>query len=310
MVLSTPIHILGAGAVGMLFASKIKLVFPKVDLLVRKTALSKQRTICLKAPKSPPQLVPVPLDSVSSTSPPIQLLLVTTKAFDVQEALRSVQHRLCPSSKIVLLCNGSLSVRQELQDSRDFVESNVLYGTTSHGVYYSVDGAGDDDDPLYTVHHVGQGDTILHDCSELTQLLVVAGLATSSTGTNGREDIETILWRKLAANCVINPLTAVHKIVNGEIVHLPHFEGLYRGVLEEVQAVCQSHTGQTVDFRPYCDNVIATTASNQSSMLVDVKNQRKTEIEHLNGFVVKLGRRYGIECPNNQLLCETLRDFA
>ena len=145
-------------------------------------------------------------------------------------------------------------------------------------------------------------------------------------------DMNVMLWKKLAVNCVINPLTAIHNVKNGEIVGLQHyghdFNFFMTKLLEEVSCVAlqevellrsltSSRSEKTVQsiqkelsvesLQAFVHKVIKDTADNISSMLQDVKSNRVTEVQYLNGYICRLGReKYDMECPYNASICSAV----
>ena len=105
------------------------------------------------------------------------------------------------------------------------------------------------------------------------------------------------LWLKLAANAVLNPLTALWDCENGEVLARAEGREAAQQVCEEVQAVCahlavsNAATGLRVsDLTGFVHECAAANARNLSSMCMDVRNGRRTEIEQLNGWIERKSR--------------------
>ncbi|TDP29930.1 ketopantoate reductase [Idiomarina aquatica] len=112
------------------------------------------------------------------------------------------------------------------------------------------------------------------------------------------EDIQRRQWQKLLINCVINPLTAIYRVNNGALAE-SRFRAEKDALIEEFIAVAAAE-GQDIDFdsaQQRVDAVINATAKNRSSMLVDVDNQRPTEIYAMNGFIVEKAGQHGLSVP-------------
>jgi 2-dehydropantoate 2-reductase len=120
------------------------------------------------------------------------------------------------------------------------------------------------------------------------------------------------LWKKLAVNCVINPLSAIHGCVNGDIVRLTGFhDHYYPALLNELANVyvqtCKHSNSSSPpsldvesvkdEFRKAVDDVVRDTARNRSSMLQDVVAGRSTEVDYLSGYVVRTGAALGVPTP-------------
>lgn len=114
------------------------------------------------------------------------------------------------------------------------------------------------------------------------------------------------LWSKLAVNCVINPLTAIWNCPNGELRHHPQE---IMQICEEVAAVIEreGHHTSAEDLRDYVMQVIDATAENISSMLQDIRALRHTEIDYINGFLLRRARAHGIAVPENTRLFEMVK---
>ena len=135
----------------------------------------------------------------------------------------------------------------------------------------------------------------------------IAALLTEA-GLDGRivPDIKKEMWRKAIFNCVINPTTALIASEVGGIVD-PQLNSLKRQIIDECLAVAQAD-GVTFDedFVALIDRVFAG-ARTIASMRQDLMKGRKTEIDHMNGAVAKLGEKYGIPCPVNAALTTMIR---
>jgi len=230
------------------------------------------------------------IDYLANTVPlNSDLVIVTTKAYQINDALNPYLARLahCP---IVLMHNG-LGAAQQLA----VTTLHQLYlATTSHGALVA-DGI---------CQHTGLGSTMIgcfnHDNKQ--QALAIATVLNSALpSVEYVPNIDRALWQKLAINCAINPLTALHDCRNGELA-LPQFSQQLDAITQEVS---QLATALKLDLpfhtlRNTIDQVINKTANNFSSMHQDVANKRITEIDYINGFVVKQGKELGIATPHNE----------
>jgi 2-dehydropantoate 2-reductase len=116
---------------------------------------------------------------------------------------------------------------------------------------------------------------------------------------------------KLAANCVLNPLTAILDVRNGVIKENPDLQPLIRRLLREISLVFQSlpeirdlpsdqrDRFAVASLESLVMDTIEKTAGNSSSMREDVRKGRATEIEYITGWVLRRARELGIECEAN-----------
>ena len=253
-------------------------------------------------------------NSSGSNSRPIRNLLITTKAHQAATAVQSILPRLDKEQlRVIVLCNGALSVRDELQSVLHDHNPQIVMATTTQGVLQEPP-----DDDMYHLEHVGLGNTLIEGMPALGQLWDQSGLNCQSISS---KEMEVSLWQKLAANCVCNPLTTLWKLPNGKLWEQPTFESTMKQVLEEVSQVAAQalHQDETLDaelgpqplspeaLRAFVEQVICDNAENKSSMWHDVRLGQQTEVDNLNGFVVRKGQQLGLDCPANEELWSQIR---
>lgn len=451
-----PLHVLGAGSIGLLWASRLRLAFPSypVKLLVRRRSrrlsekgmterrrradggtsgrdkvspeqqqitVAYQRSLVEEELEltgtattggqrlSRPVLVRVPAEvmeeegededmyeaaeqdgndgatrhgktTVTMTTKKrkgrtIGNLLVATKAGDAYKAVRSLRHRISEDTRVILLCNGSLSVLERFRNERadgwgsdgkaaaaGLCPTRIVLAWTSHGAYQpqppkttlaqapaaaaasfpALENDKDGDDAMdevdggierfrSVVHAVGTGTsrTVLEDFEEMAAVWDAAGFnCTSVTSAT----MQRQLWLKLAANCSINPLTALRMCRNGELLLLdPPARSQIEAVVDEVVRVANASASSSSSIssssstaKPeeedqlltveealeFVLQVIHDTSLNYSSMAQDIRSGRTTEIDDLNGFVVRRGRELGIPCEENDRLCRLISQLS
>ena len=121
-------------------------------------------------------------------------------------------------------------------------------------------------------------------------------------------DIDRLLWRKLAVNCAINPLSALLGVPNGALLETPKPRAVLEAAAREAGVVAAAlgiDLGQ--DPVQAAVDVAQLTAANRSSMLQDLARGVATEIEAINGVVVREGDRLGIPTPVNRRLLDDVR---
>jgi 2-dehydropantoate 2-reductase len=221
------------------------------------------------------------------------LLLVTLKAWQVSDAVRSLAVHLPVTTPILLIHNG-MGTLQELND----LKQPILLGATTQAARR--DGS--------VIIHVANGTTHIgpakhydEDYSALAETLqdVLPDVA-------WHDSIHSAMWRKLAVNCVINPLTALMNCPNGDLRY--HQEQIAH-ICEEV-AMTMTREGfhtSPESLLLYVNQVIDLTAENISSMLQDIRALRHTEIDYITGFLLKRARAHGIPVPENTRLYEQVK---
>ena len=137
----------------------------------------------------------------------------------------------------------------------------------------------------------------------IADLLTAAGFPTAV-----EDDIDGPVWRKLAVNCAINPLSALRGVPNGLLLDTPDDRALLEAAASEVQAVATARGTRVIgDYREAALEAARVTAGNRSSMLQDVERQAPTEIEAMNGAVVREGGRLGVPTPTLSSLLDQIR---
>ena len=231
--------------------------------------------------------------------PPFRLALVLVKAYQTEAAAAALARWLAADGLAVTLQNGLGNL--EVLAARLGTE-RVALGVTTAGATLVAPGI---------VREAGAGPTSIarHPRSAaLLQLLRSAGLpADLADGALG------LAWGKLAISAAVNPITALLRIPNGGLL-----EPQARGALEaagmamrEVEA-----TAQAAGLRlPYADvtaeleAVLRRTAANRASMLQDIEAGRPTEVEAINGAVVREAEGRGVPVPVNRVLLGLIRSL-
>lgn len=142
--------------------------------------------------------------------------------------------------------------------------------------------------------------------NKLSEAFASAGLLWSASN-----EIQTVIYRKLLINAVINPLTAIWQVKNGELLENGARIAAMRAVFDETIGVYAS-AGMQVPEEWWNEllNVCRATARNRSSMLEDVSLGRETEAKWINGGIVELGRRNGVQAPVNEMLLNVIEGMG
>jgi 2-dehydropantoate 2-reductase len=225
------------------------------------------------------------------------LVILTTKAFDTPSAAEQLG-KLGSSSPVLSLQNGLTNVPLLLGR---LPHASVLGGSTTHGVTFLGPGH---------IRHAGRGQTALGVARgprslalDTAALFSRAGLAASVAG-----DLDRVLWEKAVVNAAINPLTAVLRCANGELMDRSDARLVSQGAAREAAEVARARR-VAVSLDPWSSvaRVLAATAANRSSMLQDVEAGRRTEIDAITGEIVRLARAHGVNAPVNRGLLALVR---
>jgi 2-dehydropantoate 2-reductase len=244
--------------------------------------------------------VPLEVTADAVRTRTVEMLIVCVKAVDTEAVAARLAGEIPSECSLLTLQNGMGSVEKL---GEWFGEKRVFAGVTSHGATLLDVGH---------VRHAGYGEIWMgppdgqgRDPGAGSKLQQLA-LALNQAGLQARvvDDMHTRVWRKLVVNVGINALTAVLGVENGALPGIPECRTLMEEAITEavqVARLCgvEMQTGEEIErVRAVCRS----TASNVSSMLQDVRRGKRTEIDHLNGAVVRMAAGYGVDAPTNRML--------
>jgi|AntAceMinimDraft_11_1070367.scaffolds.fasta_scaffold03266_3 2-dehydropantoate 2-reductase len=291
-------HVLGAGAIGCLYAQALHRSGCKTTLIMRRGTKVEPLTVIveqgqLRSEHCLPAITPGSAAHVSH-------LLITTKAYDVQEAVASVAHLLRPSCVVVLLING-MGLSEQL--AKAWPALDIYCGTTTDGAYSIA---------ARHIQHAGLGETRIGSRLQATPPAWFGQWQQALESCVWDADIDAALWLKLAVNCVINPLTALHHCRNGQLAADVALAQQVERVCDEVSTISRAagFAGIAANLAATVAAVIASTADNRSSMLQDVLRGSRTEIDYITGYLLQVADQHGIVAPHNRALLERIKKRA
>lgn len=278
-------HVLGAGSLGSLWATRlaragatVRLILRNADRLQAYRASGGRLTLVEKDREQTYEI-----DAQTAGEPePITRLLVACKAYDAEPAVAALAHRLAPGAEVILLQNGLGS--QDAVAAR-IPHARCLFASCTEGAFRDAD---------WRVVFAGIGHTWLGDPGNPATPSLLYTLETAGIPHEWTPDIFTRLWRKLALNCAINPLTVLHDCRNGGLLeHRSEVDALCDELARLLNSVDQAAAAQGLHDEVW--KVIQATAANYSSMHQDVARQRRTEIGFLLGHACNAGQ--AAQCP-------------
>jgi 2-dehydropantoate 2-reductase len=300
-----PWHILGAGAIGSLWGAygcragrDIKLIFRNNTQL---HDYQNRGGISLSCGDQH-ALIPVAACSSETLTAPIRQLLICTKAQQTLSALSAIKEFITEGATLVLLQNG-LGVAEQIQST--FPKAQLVQASTTEGAYRP---------EAFSVVHAGRGETLMGSSHANPEQLasLAKSLSFAPLIVKKSDNIDAILWRKLAINCAINPLTVIHHCRNGELLNKPEALLHIRAIVDEIL-----HLSRVLDKEQGLENlyqqildVAQATAENRSSMHQDVAAGRETEVDAITGHLCQLAAQQGVSLPVNEALLKEIRRIS
>lgn len=286
------IIVLGGGAIGSVYAAKLA-ERHDVTLIARAAHADAISRHGLRVTGREEVTRRMRAATTVHTIGPHTLVLLTTKVNDSRQAVEPLAAHLRADSIILCVQNGLGS--EDIVKAAVGPRCLVLRAITQFGAIYTQPGV---------VDYTAAGATLIEPSERSEE---VAALLTES-GLNGRvsDDIKREIWRKLIFNCVINPITA---IVGSEVrgIAEPLLDPVKQLIVDECLRVAATEgVSFDVDFVPAIAEIFGS-ARTIASMRQDLLKGKPTEIEHMNGAVVALGRRVGIACPVNAAMVALIK---
>jgi 2-dehydropantoate 2-reductase len=295
------IDCLGGGSIGLLLAGKLANAGATVTVVTRteEQALSIQEKglVVLETEgrlKVHPNAVSFN-QYASSVAGQAEWILLTVKQKDITgELLAALNLHAGPETSVCCFQNG-LGHLEKLRDAG--LPARLYAAVTTEGARRT---------ELHTVMHTGRGMTWIGEPGvyaageehspnpgRFTHLLETAGFFAKMSNFIDRE-----IWNKLIMNAVINPVTALLKVHNGELLDSAETLELMSSLYKEAAQLAAS-LGVTLaeDLWERILAVCRATERNRSSMLQDVEAGRRTELEWLNGSLLRHGEALGLPMP-------------
>ena len=276
-------HVLGAGSLGTLWATRLARAGLPVRLILRnhaRLAAFDQAGGLTLIERGQAQLHLIGAE-LPNAETPIQRLLLACKAYDAEAAIIELLPRLQHDAEILLLQNGLGS-----QDAvvRHLTSQRCLFASSTEGAFRQAD---------FQVVFAGDGHTWLGDPHDPTPASCLADLRAAGITHQWSPDILTRLWRKLALNCAINPLTVLHDCRNGGLrEHADEVAELCQELSELLHRCDQAQAAELLHQEVL--RVIEATATNYSSMHQDVSQGRRTEISYLLGYACAAAKQHDL----------------
>ena len=284
------VAVMGAGAVGCYYGAMLARAGHEVVLIGRPSHVEAVRANGLRLEtKAFDEQVRLEASTEAGAVQGADLVLFCVKSTDTESAAAQIQPHLAPGALVLTLQNGvdnDARVRAALP-SHDVAAAVVYVATEMAG-------------PGHVKHH-GRGELVIapsRRSDEVAQALIAAGVPTQIS-----DNVRGALWAKLVLNCAYNALSAVSQLPYGELVQGAGVTDVIRDVVAECLAVAKAE-GVVIpgDVDAAVRGIAQSMPSQYSSTAQDLARGKRSEIDHLNGLVVRRGEALGVPTPANRVL--------
>jgi 2-dehydropantoate 2-reductase len=288
------IAVMGAGAVGCYYGAMLARAGHRVTMIGRPAHVEAMRTNGLVLETSSfSEVLRVEATTEADGVKGADLVLFCVKSDDTLQAGKEIAPYLGPETAVISLQNGV--------DNAARLETVLGRPVTPAAVYVAVEMAG-----AGHVKHHGRGDLVLgqsRSSPDFASAFTAAGVPTEVS-----ENVIGELWAKLAVNCAYNAISAIGQLSYGRMTAVEGVRDVMRDVVAECLAVAAQQNVRLPDDIFNTVLGLAELMPNQlSSTAQDLARGRRSEIGHLNGYVVRTGQACGVSTPVNRVLLAMVR---
>ncbi|HTH61079.1 MAG TPA: ketopantoate reductase family protein [Paraburkholderia sp.] len=283
------VAVMGAGAVGCYYGGMLARAGHDVVLIGRPQHVEAIRHSGLRLElKGDDRYLPVGASTEPAAVAGAQLVLFCVKSTDTDSAAAAIKPYLAADTLVLSLQNGVDNAERLRAALPQRVAAAVVYVATGMA------GAGH-------VRHHGRGELVIEPSSQSDA--VAAALIEAGVPTEVSSNVRGALWAKLVLNCAYNALSAIAQLPYGKLVQVPGVTAAMGDVVAECVAVAHAD-GVTLpdDVDAAVKRIAETMAGQFSSTAQDLARGKRSEIDHLNGYVARRGDALGVPTPANRLL--------
>src|SRR5438094_8755176 len=285
----SPIAVMGAGAVGCYYGGMLARAGHEVTLIARAQHVEavQKRGLRMET-KAFDANVPVQASAEASGARGAKLVLFSVKSTDTERASAALAPYLEPGAVVLSLQNGV--------DNAERLAAVLGRDVVPAVVYVAVEMAG----PGH-VRHPGRGEPVIGRSPASARIAAEFGAAGGPVEVS--DNVSGALWAKLIVNCAYNALSAITQLRYGRMVQRDGVPAVMRDEVAEGLAVARA-AGVEVpgDMRQAVPRIAQTMPGQFSSTAQDLARGKPTEIDHLNGLVVRKGEAPGVPTPANRML--------
>jgi 2-dehydropantoate 2-reductase len=283
------VAVMGAGAVGCYYGAVLARAGHEVTLIARPQHVDAVRRSGLRLQTSAfDEHIQLKASSEPHAVRRAQLVLFSVKSTDTEDAGKALAPHLGRDSAILTLQNGA--------DNAERLASVLGREVIAAAVYVAVEMAG-----AGHVRHHGRGELVIGRAR--ASAAIAADFRAAGVPVEISDNVAGVLWAKLIVNCAYNALSAITQLPYGRLVQGAGVSDVMRDLVDECLAVAHACKVEVPgNMHEAVPRIAQTMPGQYSSTAQDLARRKKTEIEHLNGFVVRKGEALGVATPVNRVL--------
>jgi 2-dehydropantoate 2-reductase len=281
------IAVMGAGAVGCYYGGMLARAGHDVVLIGRPQHVQAVERQGLRL-ETFDERIRVSASTEGSAVQGAQLVLFCVKSTDTESGAAAIKPHLAPDALVMSLQNGV--------ENADRLRALLPQEVAAAVVYIGTEMAG----PGHVRHH-GRGELVIEPSKasdDVARALIAAGVPTDIS-----DNVRGALWAKLILNRAYNALSAITQLPYGRLVKGEGITAVMRDLVDECVAVAKADDVKIPGNVDAAVRKIAETVPGQySSTAQDLARGKRSEIDHLNGLILRRGEVLGVATPANRLL--------
>ena len=290
------ITVVGAGALGNMLATKLS-KYNKVKLVVKPEheKIIREKGILFKEIDN--KIINPKLE-IATNIEETDLVILCVKSYDILDIIETIKNIESP----IMCCQNGLQTLHLLIDKID--PKRISYLVTGHGISKI---------KLGISEHKGKGFTYIGELSGTVSERIKQ--ISNDLGSNGVvcnivTNIEEYVWLKTIINSAINPIAALAEVKNGELKRPELYEKI-KEICDESEYITEKK-GIKLPLNPWkeINSIIDKTANNKCSMLQDLENNKQTEIEAINGELIRIAKELSINPIHNQQVFSEIEQLS
>ena len=291
------IYIIGAGAMGMLYASMLNktndvTLIDANDALIKEVQKSNGFTV--KSYDGTSVKCGAKVVKSEDITEPADLVIVFVKDTVTDVAVKGNMAAIGKDTIVLSLQNG---IGNADVIEKHVLKSQILLGTTKHNCVVK---------ELNEVYHSAGGKTVIGSVAGNAEAAkkIVDVFKKADIETEFSDNVNYLLWEKLFTNMTINPVTALLGAEMDVLGKSVYGENIVRKLVDEAVTVAKAE-GLSFDGKKIADQIIAyvkKSVGGKASMCQDVEKKRKTEIDFINGAVLKAAKKHGLSAPTHEAI--------